>query len=155
MLKKIAILLVMSLCLSACATSNEGAGAITGATLGGLLGSRFGHGSGRAAAVAGGLFLGAVVGSQIGRSMDKTDRMEMARALDTADTGDVYRWRNTRTDTRYEVRPRRDYYEPAGQRAQKKRYCREYTTTAMIGGREQQVFGKACRMPDGAWKVVA
>lgn len=30
--------------------------------------------------------------------------------------------------------------------------CREYHTTARIGGREQQIYGQACRQPDGAWK---
>ncbi len=30
--------------------------------------------------------------------------------------------------------------------------CREYTATARIAGREQQIYGRACRQPDGAWK---
>ncbi|WP_282604173.1 hypothetical protein [Pelagibius sp. Alg239-R121] len=32
--------------------------------------------------------------------------------------------------------------------------CREYTTTARVGGRLQQIYGHACRQPDGAWKFV-
>lgn len=30
--------------------------------------------------------------------------------------------------------------------------CREYTATARIAGRDQQIYGRACRQPDGAWK---
>lgn len=33
-------------------------------------------------------------------------------------------------------------------------YCREYTRTVWIGGREQEAYGTACLQPDGAWKVV-
>lgn len=31
------------------------------------------------------------------------------------------------------------------------RYCREYQTQAMVGGRLQEVYGQACLQPDGAW----
>ena len=32
--------------------------------------------------------------------------------------------------------------------------CREVITTAIIAGREQQLYGQACRQPDGSWKFV-
>ena len=32
--------------------------------------------------------------------------------------------------------------------------CREVITTATIAGREQQLYGQACRQPDGSWKFV-
>ncbi len=32
--------------------------------------------------------------------------------------------------------------------------CREYQSTASVEGRPQAVVGKACRQPDGAWKIV-
>ncbi|HEX2116915.1 MAG TPA: hypothetical protein VHM01_21130 [Alphaproteobacteria bacterium] len=35
------------------------------------------------------------------------------------------------------------------------RYCREYQRTATIDGREQQIYGTACLMPDGAWRIVS
>ena len=44
--------------------------------------------------------------------------------------------------------PTRDYRDNTG------RYCREYQRTAIIGGREQPVYGTACLMPDGAWRIV-
>lgn len=33
------------------------------------------------------------------------------------------------------------------------RYCREYQTTAQVDGTEQPAYGRACRMPDGSWKL--
>jgi hypothetical protein len=35
------------------------------------------------------------------------------------------------------------------------RYCREYQRMADIGGRQQQVYGTACMMPDGSWQIVS
>ncbi len=35
------------------------------------------------------------------------------------------------------------------------RYCREYQRLADIGGRQQQVYGTACMMPDGSWQIVS
>lgn len=32
--------------------------------------------------------------------------------------------------------------------------CREYQSTAIIGGKEEKVYGRACRQPDGTWKNV-
>jgi surface antigen len=32
--------------------------------------------------------------------------------------------------------------------------CREYTLDATIGGKTEQIYGTACRQPDGSWKVV-
>lgn len=31
------------------------------------------------------------------------------------------------------------------------RYCREYQTVGMIGGRQQNLYGTACLQPDGSW----
>jgi len=33
--------------------------------------------------------------------------------------------------------------------------CREFITTIIIGGREEQGYGTACRLPDGSWQIVA
>lgn len=33
--------------------------------------------------------------------------------------------------------------------------CREYATTAEIAGRLEHVIGRACRQPDGSWRVVS
>jgi len=32
-------------------------------------------------------------------------------------------------------------------------YCREYQGVAMIGGRQERIYGAACLQPDGSWSV--
>ena len=32
--------------------------------------------------------------------------------------------------------------------------CREYITTATVNGEQQQTYGRACRQPDGSWKLI-
>ena len=148
-MKAIAIVALMSaLLLSSCAeVNNEGVGTVTGGVVGGLLGSQFGGGSGRVAAAGAGALLGAWLGGNIGRTMDKQDRMQMQRALETAPTGKAVRWKNPDSGNQYTVKPTRTYYQAS-------QACREYYTTAMIGGKSEQVHGKACRQSDGSWKII-
>ena len=146
-------LLVSSLSLSiflvGCAdVTNEGVGTVTGGVVGGLIGSQFGGGAGKIAAAAGGAVIGAYLGGQIGKSMDRQDRMEMQRALETAPTGQVVVWTNPDNGYHYSVRPTRTYYVA-------EQPCREYTTNAVIAGKKQQIYGKACRQTDGSWRVVS
>lgn len=148
MKKTVLTALAFSVFLTGCAeVNNEGIGTVTGGVVGGLLGSQFGGGSGKVAAAAGGALLGAYLGGNIGRTMDKVDRMEMQRALETAPTGRAINWQNPDTGYSYTVRPTRTYY--ANQQP-----CREYTTRALIGGKSQEIYGKACRQADGSWRVI-
>jgi hypothetical protein len=32
--------------------------------------------------------------------------------------------------------------------------CRDYTALATIAGEQQQIVGRACRQPDGSWRIV-
>ena len=43
---------------------------------------------------------------------------------------------------------------PATRQVADGRYCREYTRTATIDGRPQQIYGRACLQPDGSWQIV-
>src|SRR5688572_1681646 len=128
-MKKIIVAsLSLSFMLVGCAPMNkEGVGTITGGVVGGLIGSQFGGGSGKVAAAAGGALLGAFLGGQIGKTMDKVDRMEMQRALETAPTGRAVTWSNPDTGNRYTAQPTRTYYHA-------QQPCREYITKALIGG---------------------
>ena len=56
-------------------------------------------------------------------------------------------WRDPSTGGTYTVTPLRTYPAPEG------RYCREYQMDAIIGSRRQQVYGTACRQPDGSWQM--
>lgn len=141
--------LSFSLFLVACAPmNNEGVGTISGGVIGGLLGSQFGGGSGKVMAAAGGALLGAYLGGQIGKTMDRQDRLEMQRALETAPTGRAVVWSNPDNGNRYTVQPTRTYYHA-------QQPCREYITKAIIGGKTEQIYGKACRQADGSWRVVS
>lgn len=149
-MKKIVLVssLSLSVLLAGCAQmNNEGVGTLTGGVVGGLIGSQFGGGSGRVVAAGAGALLGAYLGGNIGRTMDRLDRLEMQKALETAPTGRAIVWSNPDTGYRYTVQPTRTYYT-------NQQPCREYITKAMIGGKTQQIYGKACRQADGSWRVV-
>jgi surface antigen len=125
----------------------EQAGTVIGSVVGGVLGAQVGGGSGRTAATIAGTLAGAVIGGGIGRSMDDTDRLKTAQALETTRTGVPSSWRNPDTGYTYSVTPTRTYEAPRGP-------CREYTMDAVIGGRNEKVHGTACRERDGSWRVL-
>ena len=139
--------------LGACSNmNNQDVGVIAGGVVGGVLGNQIGGGTGRILATVGGAALGAYLGGRIGKYMDKTDQLEMNRALEKTPTHKNYSWRNPDTKIRYDVQPTRTYVEK-GQGGQSQP-CREYTTTALIDGKAEKVVGRACRGEDGSWKVV-
>lgn len=148
-MKKIMVMtLSLSVLLTACGpVTNEGVGTVTGGVVGGLIGSQFGGGAGKVAAAAGGALLGAYLGGRIGQYMDRQDRMEMQRALETAPVGRAVTWKNPDNGNQYSVKPTRTYYS-------NEQPCREYVTHAIIAGKQQQIYGKACREADGSWRVV-
>ena len=122
-------------------------GGLLGGAAGGLIGSRFGKGDGKLAAVAGGALLGFLIGGGIGRSMDQADQSCLEQSLEHAEDGQRITWNNPDSGTRYQVVPTKTITMADG------RYCREYTTTATVGGKAETVYGRACRQPDGAWQI--
>ncbi|MEE9451660.1 MAG: RT0821/Lpp0805 family surface protein [Gammaproteobacteria bacterium] len=149
-MKSLICLITFSLVLVACTTppSRQTVGTLGGAAVGGLVGSLFGGGSGKIAATLGGALVGGLIGGSIGRYMDENDRRYTGYALETVPTGDAYSWNNPDSGNRYSVTPTKTYYE--GDQA-----CREFTTTATIGGKAEEVYGTACRTSDGSWKTVS
>ncbi len=137
-----------ALVLSGCAhTPKEETGMVIGGVLGGILGSQVGSGRGRGLAALGGMLAGGAIGASIGRSMDDVDRMKMAATLETTRTGVATEWQNPDTGYYYRMEPTHTYESAEGP-------CREYTMDAQIGGRTEQVYGTACRQPDGSWRIV-
>ena len=124
-------------------------GGLLGAAAGGLVGSRIGDGRGQLAAVAGGTLLGFLVGGSIGRTMDEVDQNCVGQALEHAGDGQTIVWNNPEKGGQYQVTPKQTFQRDDG------RYCREYTATAVIGGKTQNTYGTACRQPDGAWQLVS
>ncbi|MCR9191032.1 MAG: RT0821/Lpp0805 family surface protein [Gammaproteobacteria bacterium] len=146
-MKKTVICLALSVVLTACTqVNNEGVGTVTGGVVGGLLGSQFGGGAGKVAAAAGGAILGAFLGGHIGQYMDRQDKLEMQRALETAPVGHAVSWKNPDNGNQYQVKPTRTYYK-------QQQPCREYITEAVIAGKKEKIYGRACRQTDGSWKV--
>jgi len=129
--------------------NQQDVGTVAGGVAGGLLGSTVGQGGGRLVAIAAGTLAGAYLGGAIGKNMDDNDKMRMNRALETNSVGQPAYWQNSQTGTSYKVTPTKNVTVKGN------RYCREYRTTADIGGKQQQMYGTACRQPDGSWKAIS
>ena len=146
---KAVIAAVLALTLSACSTAptKQDQGVLIGAIAGGILGHQVGGGSGQVLATMVGTVAGAMIGGSIGKQMDETDRLNTAAALENVRTGVPSAWVNPDTGYEYVVTPTSTYDSGTGP-------CREYTLDATIGGKTEQIYGTACRQPDGSWKVV-
>ena len=131
----------------------EKAGTVIGAGLGGLAGAHVGKGTGKLIAVAVGTLAGAALGAEIGKSLDRADRLAMQQSTQTAleknKTGVKSTWRNPDSGNEGTVTPTRTYKTQAGQ------FCREYQQTITVGGKTEQGYGRACRQPDGSWRIVS
>ncbi len=141
--------------LAGCQTTDAGTkqtvGAIGGAVLGGFLGSKVGGGSGQLIATGAGAVLGGLLGSSVGKSLDDVDRVMMERtsqaSLEHTKAGSTSTWSNPDTGNSGSVTPTKTYQASSGE------YCREYRQTIVVGGKEEEAFGTACRQPDGTWKI--
>lgn len=131
--------------------NKQGGGTLIGAAAGGLLGSRFGRGGGSILTTGLGAAAGALIGNQIGQSLDENDRRisELAaqRTLETAPSGTAVAWSNPDSGNSGKIIAQAAHRNNAGQ------YCREYTQDVVVAGKHQQAYGKACRQPDGTWKI--
>jgi len=126
------------------ATKRE-TGAVVGGIAGGIIGNQIGGGSGRTIAIITGTLLGAYAGSIIGEQMDENDRYRTQKALEASPTNRHTSWKNPDSGNEYTVTPTRTYSTSNGP-------CREYTTEATIDGKQEIVYGTACRQPDGTWQ---
>jgi surface antigen len=141
--------------LSACVTDQgekQTLGTLIGAGLGGLAGSQIGSGSGKLAAVGVGVLLGGLLGSEVGKSLDRADKAYVANnaqsTLETTPTGTSSSWVNPDSGNSGSLTPTNTYVTAAGQP------CREYHSTVTIDGQTEDVYGTACREPDGSWRFV-
>jgi surface antigen len=141
--------------LAACATNGgekQTLGTLVGAGLGGLAGSQIGSGPGQLAAVGVGVLLGGLLGSEVGKSLDQADQAYAERnaqdTLETAPTGYSSSWTNPDSGHSGSLTPTQTYSTAEGQP------CREYRSTVTIDGQTEDVYGTACREPDGSWRFV-
>src|SRR5260221_8352711 len=123
-------------------------GSLGGAALGGIVGNQFGGGGGKGLLTAVGVVAGALAGGYVGRQMDPADHACVGRTLESTPTGQTVAWQNPQNGAQYRVTPTGNFQGSNGQP------CRNFTTQAVIDGRNQDVAGTACRQPDGSWKTV-
>ena len=141
--------------ITACAEGagqKETGGMLLGAILGGVAGAQFGDGTGRLIATGIGTLAGAFIGSEVGKSLDRADRLAMARTsqqtLESTPSGSTSKWRNPDSGNYGTFTPTRTFQRNDG------KYCREYQQTVTVGGDTKEAHGTACRQPDGTWQIV-
>jgi surface antigen len=142
------IIILVGVSLAGCSNlSKQDMGVMSGGAIGGLVGSQFGQGGGKLLAVGAGVLAGALIGGAIGKNMDETDQLKVNQALEKNAIGQPAYWQNQSTGNNYTVVPTKNVTVDGNP------YCREYRTTANIAGKAQQMYGTACRQPDGSWKM--
>jgi surface antigen len=151
-MKYFVVLGISLLLLFGCAPNSQqgqGVGSIAGAIVGGVVGHQFGSGSGKTIATAVGAVAGGLIGSELGRVYDRLNREEqsihtetVSNTIQTSQIGEGNQWYNPQTGHSGRV----IITEQEG-------YCREYQQIIVIGGREYDGYGTACRQPDGSWKI--
>ena len=155
--KPVIAVLAATVLLAACQQTGrqwgggETFGTLGGAAAGGLIGSQIGSGSGNAAATLTGVLLGGFLGNMAGASIDDRDRAAAQQAeyrAYSAPVGQQITWNNPSNGNYGTIVPTRDGYDQGGA------YCREFQQTIVVGGKQQQGYGRACQQPDGSWKVV-
>lgn len=140
--------------LAGCAGfTNEQSGQTLGSVVGALVGYNLGKGhKDQGWAIGLGALYGSAIGANIGRQLDERDK-ELANntfqsSLENNKTGNSGSWSNPDSGHSGETTPTRTYTADSGSP------CREFTTTVLIGGEEQQAYGTACRQADGSWKII-
>jgi len=137
------LLAAAALALVGCTKQQMGQAA--GGALGGYLGSTVGgNDTTRLITTAAGALAGSFIGGAIGSSMDDVDRMKANQALESAPTGTATSWQNPDSGRSYTVTPTRTFQTADGP-------CREYTSQAVVDGRNEEVVSTACRQADGSW----
>jgi len=145
---------VMAFEMVGCTPGNNVPGSTAaGALAGGLIGNELFHGKNAFAGVLAGALVGGIVGNQIGEYMDRQDKINMQSAIVNTPVNQQASWTSDKAGPNgqpvtYTVRPVRNYTS-----ARTNEYCREYQTTVIVGNKPQQGYGKACRQPDGSWKI--
>lgn len=147
------LITVMAFDMAGCTPGNNVPGSTAaGALAGGLIGNQIFHGEKNSfAGVLAGALIGGIIGNKIGNYMDEQDKVNMKSAIVNTPVNQQASWTSDKSGPNgqpvtYTVRPVRNYQA-------NNEYCREYQTTVTVGGKAQQAYGKACRQPDGSWKI--
>ena len=129
----------------------------TGTALGALTGGALAYGLGKNSSNKNiwmilGVASGALLGNNIGAQLDEKDRLlagqTVQQTLELGPDNSIGSWNNPNTGHSGTVTPTATHTGSTGQP------CREFITTVIVGGTEQQGYGTACRQADGSWKIV-
>lgn len=151
------VILSSLITVTGCATGgkNQTIGTYGGAVTGAIVGAHFGGGTGRLIAAAIGTLVGSQLGAAIGKNMDEEDRRMAGNnavdALEHQPNNNVSRWRNPNNNHSGEFVVTRTV-----ENKQTNQVCRDYVHTVDINGREERLYGTACRdLADskGYWHV--
>lgn len=131
--------------LAACAGNVNKAqqGATLGALTGALVGSNVGERSWATAMVGAGA--GMLLGYMVGNEMDKYDKNQVSRTLETQPSSSTNAWVNPDTGNRFNATPGAAYQGSEGQ------ICRPIQLESWMDGQRETVNARACRQPDGNW----
>ncbi|MDR3641838.1 MAG: glycine zipper domain-containing protein [Humidesulfovibrio sp.] len=123
------------------AQSGAGLGALAGATVGALTAKN------KISGAAIGAGIGALLGYAIGNEMDKYDKEQINKTLETQPSGKPMAWKNPDNGTQYEATPSTPY-------SYNDKIYRDITIKANVNGEEKDVKAKAYRNADGTWVLV-
>ena len=158
MFRKVMLMSILMIPLGGCVCPygpKQNLGTLLGAVVGAGVGSALGKGHrDENAAIAAGAIFGGLFGYRLGAQFDALDRQMAGRLLYTVlekvPTGETGKWLNPNTDnygwvtaTNTTLIGTPGYSQP----------CREFTTKIVIGGKEYEGYGTACRQADGSWKI--
>lgn len=156
MLKRFTAFALAGLLLAGCQSMQDNPkqtmGTLAGAGLGALAGSQIGGGKGKLVGVGLGALAGAWLGSEIGKSLDNADKAIMQKtsstALESNPSGVASSWRNPDSGHSGTITPTKTYQTAQGED------CREFENSVTVDGRTEKAMGRACRQPDGTWRIV-
>jgi surface antigen len=92
------------------------------------------------------------MGRELGKSIDRGDfdkSEEVAQgSMDNNSDGETSTWNNPDSGNSGTITPQTTYKDDDG------KDCRDFESTITVDGKTEVAHGRACRQPDGSWKVV-
>jgi surface antigen len=146
---KMAAVCVALLALVAACESRQTTGTLVGAGGGAIAAKALGGGW---FGMAVGALVGGLLGSEVGKRLDRED-VERAdttnqKAMETNNPGQSSTWSNPNTGNSGSVTPTTNAYVAQGGAT-----CRDFQQTVSAAGTTESGTGRACKQPDGSWKV--
>lgn len=134
--------------LTACSpdAKNQDVGTVAGGVASSASGAQVSGGD-KLVATANSASLGDFLADKIGASMDKQDKMEVNKSLESSRTNQTTSWTSPNTHNSYALTPTKTFYK-------NKHPCRDYVMNVTLdNGETKKIHGTACRDNSGEWRV--